>query len=123
MTGFNSKRKASYTKLNYEFVVDNTVVKVGNLNEPMFKYKEDGYKVPLCFNSMLEWKDWQKAARVLNPGSSGYCTDCTFKYKNQMVKENRCSYPTVKFKLIEDGGVEGVREKLWFEKHNDVPNL
>ena len=54
MTGFNSKRKASYTKLNYEFVVDNTVVKVGNLNEPMFKYKEDGYKVPLCFNSMLE---------------------------------------------------------------------
>jgi hypothetical protein len=109
MTGFNSKREASYAKLNN----DVTIV----------HYKDDSYKVPRCFNSVLEWRDWQKAARVLNPGSSGYCADCTFKYKNKMVKENRCNFPTVKFKLVEDGGVEGVREKLWFEKHNDVPNL
>jgi hypothetical protein len=116
MTGFNSKREASYQKLNYEVVVGDEVVKVGNLDDPIFKYKEDTYKIPRCFNSVVQWRDWLKAARVLNPGSSGYCTDCTFKYKNQMIKENRCNYPTVKFKLI-DGGVEGVREKLWFEKN------
>ena len=72
MTGFNSKREASYAKLNTK----TTIV----------HYKEDSYKVPKCFNSVVEWRDWQKAARVLNPGSSGYCTDCTFKYKNKMVK-------------------------------------
>jgi len=47
MTGFNSKREASYAKLNN----DVTIV----------HYKEDGYKVPKCFNSVFEWRDWQKA--------------------------------------------------------------
>ena len=47
--------------------------------------------MPACFNSEKEWELYKKAA-VDSPFDEGFsfCEDCTKKYRNEMVRANRC---------------------------------
>jgi len=65
---------------------------------------------PRCFGDRKQYSDWVKFARHSHPHPNhGYCEDCTLEYKTEMLKQNRCEFPEVKFKKSRDGGLEGFR--------------
>lgn len=64
-------------------------------------------KMPKCFDSKAQYKDWVEAARAAPP-RFGTCTDCTVAYKADMVRQSRCGHPYVEFKKAPDGAIEGV---------------
>jgi len=65
---------------------------------------------PKCFGDRKQYTDWVKFARHAHPHPNhGYCEDCTLEYKTEMLKQNRCEFPEVKFKKSRDGGLEGFR--------------
>lgn len=57
---------------------------------------------PKCFESLAQYHDWRKVARVSYP-RFGPCTDCTPDFQERMKKEYRCEQPQIKFRLVEDG--------------------
>lgn len=65
---------------------------------------------PLCF-SLRQWKEWRIYAVQVNPADT-YCEDCTPEYKERMMKENRCLWPCVEFKVDTDGMLIGTRDSL-----------
>jgi hypothetical protein len=78
---------------------------------------------PRCFKSRAQFIDWVHAARVANPGPSGYCVDCTSEYKEKMLKADRCTYPAVMFRNVKEEGVIGLRKlKDRQEMHEEVRN-
>lgn len=51
--------------------------------------------------------EWRKMARLLAPPKdSWFCTDCTPSYKLEMMRQNRCERPEIKFRRRDDG-IEG----------------
>ena len=78
---------------------------------------------PACFDNRFQFLDWVHAARVANPGPSGYCADCTPEYKDAMIKANRCAHPNVVFRVYNEEGVIGLRKlKDRQEMHEEVRN-
>lgn len=76
---------------------------------------------PACFNSRVQFLDWVHAARVVSPGPSGYCADCTPEYKDEMVKAKRCAHPAVVFRVYNEEGMIGLRKaKDRKEMHEEV---
>lgn len=78
---------------------------------------------PRCFENRAQFIDWVHAARVANPGPSGYCVDCTLEYKEKMLKADRCTYPAVMFRNVKEEGVIGLRKLNDRQKmHDEVRN-
>jgi hypothetical protein len=61
--------------------------------------KPDTPPKPACFDSDRQWRAWLEAASSYQaqPGSDGYCADCTARYQGLMIRAGRCAYPTVTF--------------------------
>ena len=63
---------------------------------------------PKCFTDK-EWAAWL-AATTMKPGDLDYaCTDCTPKFKRQMMSARRCSWTCVEFFQYGEEGIEGRR--------------
>ena len=75
----------------------------------------DNKPYPLCFDSRNQYEMWKLAGLNTGGVSSGICTDCTPEYKKEMLLQERCTEPSVKFGLDEDGLVFGYIPK--YEKY------
>jgi hypothetical protein len=76
---------------------------------------------PRCFKNRAQFIAWVHAARIANPGPSGYCVDCTPEYKKEMLKADRCAHPAVLFRSFKEDGVIGLRKlKDRKEMHEEV---
>ena len=68
---------------------------------------------PKCFDTDVQWQQWS----ALNHGPSrvpkhhGYCYDCTPKYQAEMLRVERCSYPTVVFVIDKYDDLIGQRPR------------
>jgi len=56
---------------------------------------------PACFDSFEQFRLWKEAARAASPGGSYICSDCTPKYKEDMIKQKRCAKPLTRFIRVE----------------------
>jgi hypothetical protein len=62
---------------------------------------------PKCFESKKQYSGWLEEARTAPP-RYGFCTDCTKSYKEEMLSQGRCSYPSIVFRADPTTGeVEG----------------
>ncbi len=62
---------------------------------------------PPCFESLLQYHNWQDAAEKVEgapppvrrdwPKEPNYCRDCTAGYRNRMRDEGRCLFPSTIF--------------------------
>lgn len=62
---------------------------------------------PPCFESLLQYTNWKKAAEKMDgapppvrrdwPKEPNYCRDCTAGYRNKMRNEGRCLFPSTIF--------------------------
>jgi hypothetical protein len=66
--------------------------------EPVIKFSS----TPLCANSIREYKIWLKLNKP-DPAKYGFCTDCSSKYQAEMVAQQRCKYPGVRFDVEGNG--------------------
>ena len=60
---------------------------------------------PDCFDSEKQWIAWciyEAANHVHN--ESGYCHDCTQRYHDRMVQDDRCVYPLTIFARVRHSG-------------------
>jgi len=70
-----------------------------------------------CFTPS-QWKVFVNAERELAAAgkyvypTSGFCAECTPRYKAQMMERGRCRHPDVVFEKDEDGQLVGVRKKI-----------
>lgn len=65
-------------------------------SEARKNFKKFGHKY-LCATSE-QYRVWVQAARGTSPPPCWFCTDCTPAYQSQMLKENRCLHPEIKFR-------------------------
>ena len=68
--------------------------------------------VPPCFSDAQQYRDWVALARMskLEDVESGYCCDCTPKYKALMMSQRRCTYPMVRWRRSGEG-ISGYRPR------------
>jgi len=59
------------------------------------KIRFDG--IPKCV-SAEQYALWTEAARFMPPQTYGFCTDCTKEYQTEMLLQERCAHPEVKFR-------------------------
>ncbi len=55
------------------------------------------FGTPMCTDKQT-YAEWRDAARRSPPGDAMFCTDCTPDYQKEMIKQNRCENPWIKFK-------------------------
>lgn len=54
-----------------------------------------------------QFNEWRRAAWLSRPPDvTWFCTDCTPSYQRQMIKQNKCQRPQIKFKYHEEDGWE-----------------
>jgi len=85
---------------------------------------DDEHKHPLCFDSKTQYRIWKNAGLLTGGVSSGICTDCTPEYQKEMLLQNRCMDPTVKFGIDDDGMVIGYTphyERYVVKKNKPAP--
>lgn len=69
-------------------------------------------KIPRCTNQPM-FLEWIESARQSNMTLNRsdellpYCVDCTPEYQQEMIEQDRCDYPQVRFRLDRDGLIEG----------------
>ena len=65
-------------------------------------------KFPECTprNVYVLWRDVARTGGIA-PGIAGFCTDCLPDWKRKNLREGSCNNPHVKFRVDEDGFVEG----------------
>lgn len=61
---------------------------------------------PKCF-TREQYAFWKVSAREASPGPLGPCVDCTPANQRQMLREERCERPGIKFRVDADGLLEG----------------
>jgi len=79
---------------------------------------------PLCFDSRNQYELWKLAGLTTGGVSSGICTDCTPEYQTEMLLQERCTDPTIKFGIDDDGLIFGYRpnyEKYVLKKNKPAP--
>jgi inhibitor of KinA sporulation pathway (predicted exonuclease) len=69
---------------------------------------------PPCFSSDEQFEDYMARLNKTAPKEATCCWDCTAQYQREMIEEERCQYPEVKFVLVQDpqsasSAVQGVR--------------
>lgn len=53
---------------------------------------------PPCFDSASQYRQWlYLETQSAGPRDRNVCLDCTPEYKDQMLKENRCTHPETRF--------------------------
>lgn len=71
----------------------------------------DSYRVPVCFDDVEQWREYQKAWRLSKGNTKiNYCNDCTPEFQHRMVVEQRCAHPRTNFE-VKGGELIGVRPK------------
>lgn len=53
---------------------------------------------PPCFHNAAQYRQWiYLNTQATQPKDRSYCLDCTPEFKDQMMKEGRCSHPETRF--------------------------
>ena len=73
----------------------------------------DGPRPP-CF-SFAQWTSHVKCEKALakqghEPDPSGFCAECTVRYKHKMMEQGKCRHPYVVFVVDDDGELQGLRQ-------------
>lgn len=56
---------------------------------------------PKCWDNRINWNEWQHLNNLTQDKPlDNYCADCLPAYKERMVAEGKCKYPTVRFVRI-----------------------
>lgn len=65
---------------------------------------------PPCFETQEQFEAYMDTLEsTVQDSERSFCWDCTYKYKEQMIEEGRCSHPMVRFVMI-DGALVGKRK-------------
>jgi hypothetical protein len=72
------------------------------------KNKENVLKINFLCATREQFLEWKSAARLSKSSmDSWFCADCLPTFKLQMMKENKCVRPEIKFRRRAEEGIEG----------------